>query len=77
MTRITIDLISEKKKKQLLKLLEDLNIPYLSEDNPSPSGDSRFMDHDNIEILAKGISDERSGRISRIRDPNNPWESIL
>ncbi|WP_236979972.1 DUF2683 family protein [Membranihabitans maritimus] len=77
MERITIELNSKKKTQMLLKFLEELNIPYSSENNPSPSGDRWFSDPENVNILEKGIADEKAGRVSRIKDVNNLWESIL
>ncbi|WP_236979947.1 hypothetical protein [Membranihabitans maritimus] len=77
MVRITIELENERKTQMLLKFLEELNIPYSSEKNPSPSGDRWFSDPENINILDKGIADEKAGRVSRIKDVNNLRGSIL
>lgn len=77
MTRITIELNNEQEKKMLLKFLKDSKIPYQNEENPSPSGDKWFLDKGNIRILEEGIQDEKEGRVRRIEDPNNPWESIM
>ena len=76
MERITIELENKKKMQKLLKFLEELDIPFVNGSNPSPSGDSWFLDSENIAILEKGIDDEKTGHVSSIKDVNNIWESI-
>lgn len=70
MERITIELDSKKKMQRLLKFLEELDIPFTSGPNPSPSGDRWFLDSGNIKTLEKGIADEKAERVSRIEDVN-------
>ena len=61
----------------LLKFLDAVGIPYSNAQNPSPSGDKWFLESGNIELLEKGIADIKAGRVTRIKDANNIWESIL
>lgn len=77
MERITIELKSKSKRDMLLKILDAVGIPYSNEKNPSPSGDRWFLESKNIELLEKGIADVKAGRVSRVEDVNNIWESIL
>lgn len=77
MERITIELENKMKMQKLLKFLEELDIPFASGSNPSPSGDRWFLDSENIKALEKGINEEKAGCVTRIKDVNNVWESIL
>lgn len=77
MERITIELKSKSKREMLLKILDAVGIPYSNVQNPSPSGDKWFLESGNIELLERGIADIKAGRVSRIKDPKNVWESIL
>jgi len=77
MERITIELRSKSKREMLLKILDAVGIPYANARNPSPSGDKWFLESGNIELLEKGIADVEAGRVTRIKDVNNIWESIL
>jgi len=76
MEKIIIELTGKDKLDKLLKILEELDISYTCDSNPSPSGDRWFLDSENIDILEKGIDDEKTGRVSSIKDVNNIWESI-
>ena len=61
----------------LLKILDAVGIPYSDEQNPSPSGDKWFLESGNTKLVEKGIADIKAGRVTRIKDVNNIWESIL
>lgn len=46
-------------------------------ENPSPGNDPWFDDPKNIEIVNRGIEDVKAGKVTKIKDPKNIWESIL
>ena len=77
MERITIELKSKSKREMLLKILDAVGIPYSDQQNPSPSGDKWFLESDNVRLIDKGIADIKAGRVTKIKDVDNIWESIL
>lgn len=77
MERITIELKSKKKLELVAKILDALDIPYIDQPNPSPSGDKWFLDSDNLKIMNKGLTSAKAGHLTIIKDVNNIWESIL
>jgi len=77
MERITIELKSKNKREMLLKILDAVGIPYSAQENPSPSGDKWFLESGNTQMIERGIADIKAGRVTKINDVDNIWESIL
>lgn len=63
MERITIELKSKSKRNTLIKILDALDIAYREDKNPSPSGDSWFLDSKNIAEVKKGLDDVKKGKV--------------
>ncbi|MCX2495739.1 hypothetical protein OQX63_19760 [Pedobacter sp. PF22-3] len=64
-------IVQPKTKKQLLAVeavLQALNVSFKKEKSYSPT----FIDE-----IAKGEEDIKNGRLTRIKDVHNIWESIL
>ncbi|KAA6348994.1 hypothetical protein EZS27_003594 [termite gut metagenome] len=58
------------------KLVELVVCDSLSE-NPSPSGDTWFDDPENMASVMRGMADIKAGRVTKIEDAKNIWQSIL
>ena len=51
-----------------------LKIKYVSDENPSPSGDEWFLNPRNIAAVEKGMADNE---LKRVADAKNIWTGIL
>lgn len=81
MTTLRVHIEDKKSEKAVLAVFEALGLTYQVEDtsknNPSPSDDPWFLNPDNVAIVEKGKADAEAGRVTRVKDVNNIWESIL
>lgn len=62
MGRITIELKSKSKRETLTKILDALEIPYVEDRNPSPSGDKFFLEPGNIVAIERSVADVKAGK---------------
>ena len=60
--------------KALKAFARALKIKFISNNNPSPSGDIWFLNPRNIEEIENGIADKE---VTQIADVKNIWPDIL